>query len=87
MKRTPDTVSKELQRLGRELEVWKQAKVATSAGLFLDKVARDARDQRVRFCEAEIAKLKKAIATILKAGKAKKQFWPRHGKNNQTAMM
>lgn len=86
MKKTPDSVSKELQRLGQELETWKQARTYTSAGLALDETAQTARNQRVKFCEAEIAKLKKAIATILNAGKAKRQFWPRYGKQEKTLM-
>jgi hypothetical protein len=75
MKRTPDSVSKNRQKLAAEIKIWRAGIAAARRGLALDEVAREAMAQRVAFAEAQLVRCKKEMIDLNRG--AKKAFWPR----------
>jgi hypothetical protein len=67
MKKTPDNVSKERQKIGQEMAVWK-ARIWDSHLGEPSEVA-----QKIAFCEEQLKECRKRLRALSR--KSKKTFW------------
>ena len=73
MRKTPDSVSKERQRIGQEIATWEAGISDSRRSLQLDFASRASASQKVAFCEEQLKECRKRLRAL--RGKYKKRFW------------
>lgn len=69
MKKTPEKVSEERQKIGRELEAWRESLKRARADLGFGHITSAQCAQQVAFCEKELTACRKRMAALRHKGK------------------
>lgn len=77
MKRTPDSVSQERQKIGRERAAWEAKIKEARASLQITPVSRLKVEQQIAFCETQLKECRKRMAALRHKGK---QMWVYKGR-------
>lgn len=73
MRKTPETVSRERQKIKQEMDKWRAGLAATMYTIQLDSATRDKVAQQVAFGNAQLLECKKKMAAL--RSKGKRVFW------------
>lgn len=69
MNRTTDRISRERQRIGREIEAWQRKKLEITGALHITPVARAQVEQQLAFCETQLKECRKRMGALRYKGK------------------
>ncbi len=69
MKRTPDTVSKERQKIGREIDAWLAGIRNAECALELGEVSKEETDKKLQYAQEHLLECQKRMRSLNYKGK------------------